>query len=434
MTTEEARPSGEAPHTMTSEISAAGARKPARRRARWLRPTLWALVGGGVVAGVVYAALPKPVPVDVVAVGAGPLVVAVEEAGRTRVRDKYTVSAPLMADAERITLRPGDRVHVGTELVRLAPLSPALLDPRSRTEAEARLHAASAMERQARATLARAEIAAESARVDAATATELAREGAMSGETKRHAELEARLREEDLSSARFGVQVAVHEVELARATLTRVGDDQSGKSTAKAEPEQLVLRSPIDGVVLRVLHESAGAVQASTPLIELGDLAALEITAEVLTADAVRIPARAPVTIRRWGGDVDLEGHVRRVEPSAFTKLSALGVEEQRVVVIIDLDDPAGGGARLGDGFRVETSIQVWSTPSALVAPMSAIFREGEAFAVYVEEDGRARLTPIEIGHRASASVEVLSGLVEGARVIEHPGPKVVEGARVTAR
>lgn len=433
MTTDEARGSGDAPHTMTSEISAAGTRKPARRRGRWLRPALWSLVGGGVVAGVVYAALPKPISVDVVVTGEGPLVVAVEEAGRTRVRDKYMVSAPLMAEAERITLRPGDRVHVGTELVRLAPLSPALLDPRSRTEAEARLHAASAMERQARATLARAEIAAESARVDAATATELAREGAMSGETQRHAELEARLREEDLSSARFGVQVAVHEVELARATLTRVGD-ASGKGATKTEPEQLVLRSPIEGVVLRVLHESAGAVQASTPLVELGDLAALEITAEVLTADAVRIPARAPVSIRRWGGDFDLEGHVRRVEPSAFTKLSALGVEEQRVVVVIDLDDPAGRGAQLGDGFRVETSIQIWSTPAALVAPMSAIFREGETFAVYVEDRGRARLTPIEIGHRASATVEVVSGLVEDARVIEHPGPKIVDGAHVTAR
>lgn len=431
--TDEARTSGDATHSMTSEISTPTARKPRRRRARWLRPALWSLVAGGVVAGVVYAALPKPVAVDVAVTAEAPLAVAIDEAGRTRVRDKYMVSSPIAADADRITLRPGDRVHVGTELVRLAPLAPALLDPQSRSAAEARLQAASAMERQARATLARVEIAAESARVDAGTASELARGGALSGEASRHAELEARLREEDLSSARFGVQVAVHEVELARATLERAGSLR-GKTAAKPEPEEVVLRSPIEGVVLRVLHESAGAVQPSTPLVELGDLDALEITADVLTADAVRIPARAPVAIRRWGGEGDLAGHVRRVEPSAFTKLSALGVEEQRVVVVIELDDPASHGGRLGDGFRVEASIEVWSTPSALTAPLSAIFREGESFAVYVEEGGRAKLRPVEIGHRATTFVELLDGVSAGARVIEHPGPKVVDGARVEAR
>ncbi|MFO0615413.1 MAG: HlyD family efflux transporter periplasmic adaptor subunit [Polyangiaceae bacterium] len=432
MTTDDAHASGDAAHTMTREISAAGGKRR-RPRGRWIRPLVWGTIGAGVVAAVVYAAIPKPLPVDVAVASEAPLAVTIDEAGRTRVRDKYVVSSPLAAEADRITLHPGDRVHVGTELVRLAPLSPNLLDPRTKSQAEARLSEAYAVERQARATLARAELAAESARSDAKTTGELVREGAASGETGRHAELEARLREEELSSARFGVQVATHEVELARATLDRA-EGSPKKGATGPEPDELVLRSPIEGIVLRVLHESAGAVQASTPLIEIGDLDALEITADVLTADAVRIPAQAPVRIRRWGGEADLAAHVRRIEPSAFTKLSALGVEEQRVVVVIELDDPKGRPPELGDGFRVEASIEVWSTSATLVAPMSAVFREGDAFAVYLEEAGRAKLSRVELGHRASTNVEIVSGLTEGARVIEHPGPKVVDGASVRAR
>jgi HlyD family secretion protein len=235
------------------------------------------------------------------------------------------------------------------------------------------------------------------------------------------AETAERMRREELASAEFGLQVAASELRLAQAALARIG--------APARQEFSV-RAPVSGEVLRVLQESEAVVQPGTPLLEIGNPLALEVVVDVLTTDAVDIRPGAPVRIERWGGDSALTGHVHRVEPSAFTRLSALGVEEQRVNVIIDLDPSSARWARLGDGYRVETSIAVWEGRDRLMVPAGAVFRQGDGWATYVVDRGRARLRTIQLGRRNAAAVEVLGGLRSGESVVLYPTDNVTDGVR----
>ena len=225
----------------------------------------------------------------------------------------------------------------------------------------------------------------------------------------------------------FASRVARHEVDLAQAALGRFG-------AGAGSGDQMEVRAPVDGVVLRVIQESSGVVQAGAPLLELGDPAALEIAIDVLTSDAVRIPIGAHVELDRWGGAGTLAGHVRRVEPSAFTRVSALGVEEQRVNVLIDLDTPREQWAALGDGFRVEARIVVLEVPGALSVPATAVFRHGTGWALYRLVDGHAVRTEIETGARTGTAVEVRSGVDEGDVVIVHPSDRVADGVEVERR
>jgi HlyD family secretion protein len=279
---------------------------------------------------------------------------------------------------------------------------------------------------QAKASLERAKVAAAQAKRDLALNERLASEGAVAVEALERSRLEARLRAEELSSAEFAVQVATHEFGVTRAALKRFGAPQAG--------EELILRSPISGRVLKVMQPNAAVVQAGAQLVELGDPTALEIVGEVLTSDAVHIRRDARVTVERWGGDSPLAGHVLLVEPSAFTRVSALGVEEQRVNVVIEIDEPWEKWSRLGDGYRVETRIVVWEAEGVLSVPASAAFRQGEGWAVFENDAGRARLRPIELGRRSDTDVQVLSGLREGNAVIVHPSERVADGARTSLR
>ena len=240
------------------------------------------------------------------------------------------------------------------------------------------------------------------------------------------AELEHRSRREEVTSAEFGVRVAAHQLEMARAALGRFDDGANAG-------EQMEVTSPIEGQVLRLLHESAGVVQAGTPLVELGDPSHLEIAVDVLTSDAVQITPGQRVIVERWGGD-SLEGHVRLIEPSAFTRTSALGVEEQRINVVIDLDSPRDEWRRLGDGYRVETQIVIWEADDALKVPANAVFRHEGGWAVYAIVDGVARLTSVETGRRNGLEVEVIGGLEEGARLVAHPSDQVSDGVPVEGR
>lgn len=388
------------------------------------RYVLWAVFGAVVVFGVALMALPDTIEVDLGIATRGPLEITVQEDGRTRVKDRYVVAAPVDGNLLRIDLEPGDAVEVGEPLAVVAPRTSPLLDPKARASAEARVAAAEAALEQARAAVSRAEAAL--ALADQETEAQRARLEATSGTryALERARLEQRAREEELRSARLGVQVAEYELESTRAALRTVTNES-------ADGEAIRARAPIAGQVLRVLHESAGPVAAGTPLVEIGDPGSLEVVVDVLTTDAVRIQPGCRAYLQRWGGERTLAGHVHRVEPSAFTKLSALGVEEQRVNVVIDFADPRAAWDALGDGYRVEAAIVVWQGGDVLTVPSGSVFRHGEEWAVFVREGGRARLRPIRTGEWGPDRVQVIDGVEEGDDVVLYPSDRVADGVRV---
>ena len=379
-----------------------------------------------VVAVIVLAFLPEPVPVELAAVTRGPMRVTIDEEGRTRVKERYLVSAPLAGRVQRIGLDAGDPVVAGkTVLASIEPAAPALLDTRSRAESEARVRAAEAARTKAAAELAQARVAHEHAQKELERARGLAARNNIPEKTLERAVVEAENATQGVTAAESAVQIAEYEVQLARAALqhTRGGGGAS-----------FVLRSPIDGVVLRVLHESAGVVDSGTPLLEVADPKSLEIIADLLSADAVKIQPGYRALIENWGGKQPLHGRVRRVDPSGFTKVSALGIEEQRVPVIVDILDPPQVWSSLGDGYRVEMRIIIWEKEDALKVPASAVFSHGEGFAVFAVTSGRATLRPIQIGRRNGLEAEILGGLEGDETVVAHPSDEVTEGARVAGR
>jgi HlyD family secretion protein len=402
-------------------------RRRSQARKRWARRAIGLFLAVAVVVALVVAAWPKPVPVELAVARRGPMEVTIDEAGRTRVRDRYLVLAPLGGDLARVTLRPGDKVERGDVLATIVPQAPALLDPRSRAEATARLATAQSAVRQARVVAQRAELAAAHARDDAARLRKLASSGSINADDAAHAEFEASLRAQELVSARFGAEVAAHEAEMANAVVARYGEGTKAR-------EAFEIASPVTGRVLRVVQSNAGVVAPSAPLVEVGDPADLEVVVDVLTEDAVRIPPRAKVVLDRWGGAAPLAAHVRVVEPSAFTRLSALGVEEQRVSVVLDFDDPADRRAELGDGYRVEAHIVTWQQDGVLAVPASAVFRKDDGWAVFSVVNGRARIQRVQVGKRNMTEVQIVSGLDDGGQVVIHPSDRVVEGARVTTQ
>ena len=336
------------------------------------------------------------------------------------------VAVPIAGDLGRLELRPGDRVSEGDVLLRIAPLTPQLMDAQSRAQAEAQVAAASAAQRQARASVARAEAARELSRQNYDRTAGLADTGATSAQVVDQARFERRARDEEYTSATLGVRVADSQLRMARAAL--------GRYTSRGNEDALEVPSPIDGQVLRVLHDQEGVVQPGTPVIEIGDASHLEITIDVLTADAVAIEPGAPVTLERWGGDEPLVGHVQRVEPSAFTRVSSLGVEEQRVNVVVDIDTDHAVWAALGDGYRVEARIQTWHQEDVLQVPSSALFRTDSGWALYRVNGETAERVEVVVGQRAGLTVQILEGLGAGDQVVIHPSDSLVDGSAVARR
>lgn len=400
--------------------------KLARSVGKWIRRTLIVAAALVTIGLVVYAYLPKPVPAETAAAVRGPLRVTVDATGKARVKDRYVVSAPLAGNLARITLRPGDPIEAADVLATIVPADPPLLDERTKSGAEARVLAADAQRKQAESLLDAARLAEKRAREDAVKAESLGKEGAVSREVVERADYEQRVRRAELASAELAVRIAAHDVEMARSALRRIG-------AKKAESDRFDVTAPARGQILRVLAESAGPVAPGTPLVEIGDPEALEVAVDVLTRDAVRIEPGARATIDRWGGE-PLAARVRVIEPSAFTRLSALGVEEQRVHVVLDLESPASVYARLGDAFRVEARIVVSERSDAITLPLGAVFRSKGEWAAYVVVGDRAELSTVSIGERDAANVEVLTGIEAGTEVIVHPSEKVKGGVQIVRR
>ncbi len=391
---------------------------------RWINRIVLIVVLGGIVAALVWSMWPQPVPVEVVTVGRGPLQVSVVEDGRAVVEDRYLVTAPLAGTVGRSELRAGDPVAAGAVVARIAPLPAPLLDARTRTELTGRVDVARAQRRQAEAAVERARLAADFATRERARLDALVAARTVPGIELDRAALSAEVAARDLASAQFAAAVASHALTTAQAMAARAG---------KPGDDEVVVEAPVSGQVLRVLTASAGVVAPGTPLLELGDPQRLEIVADVLTADAVAIRAGAPVTITSWGG-APVAGRVRRVEPSATTRLSALGVEEQRVAVVIDLAAPPATWAGMGDGWRVEVEIITVDVPDAVTVPLGALRRDGEGWSVFVVTGGRAHRRGVQLGHKNRDAAEITAGLAAGDQVILHPGERIGDGVRVLAR
>jgi HlyD family secretion protein len=380
-------------------------------------------------AAMVYGFWPRPVAVDVAAIARAPLQVTVEEEGKTRVVDRFVISAPVPGYVRRIELKVGDPVSQGQVVAEIEPLRSVILDPRSRAEAQARVAAAEAALKAAQEDVQAAQAEADYAAGQLQRLRALFPKGYVSVEAMQQAEAAARRTAARRTSAQFAVQVAKFDLEAARTALRYSVAQNEHKAL-----EEAPVRAPVQGRVLKVKHESEGVVQAGEALLEIGDPASLEIEVDLLSADAVRVSPGTRVLFERWGGEGPLEGRVRRVEPVGFTKVSALGVEEQRVLVIADITSPAEKWQRLGDGYRVEARFILWEGDNVLQVPASALFRHGQQWAVFVAKNGRAHLQPVQVGHRSGLAAEIVSPLKQGDVVVLHPDDSLADGTRISLR
>jgi HlyD family secretion protein len=386
-----------------------------------------------VVAAMLVAFKPKPEVVEIGKVTRGPLDVTVTGDGRTRIKDRFVISAPVGGQMQRLALRPGDRVKLGAPLVEIAAVEPPLLDKRAQAQAESQARTARAATAQSATRVTMAQTGLEQAQVELARIKALFERGGIPAAELEAAEFRLRAAQAELESAKFGTRVAQFELQTAEAALVRIKPSQPREKTVDEEGG-VTIASPVDGVVLRVFLESAGLVQPGTSILEIGDPAALELVVDLLSTDAVAVQPGATMRVERWGGEAPLAARVRLIEPSGFTKVSALGIEEQRVNVIADFTGPPEERKSLGDGYRVVGRITVWQKPDALKLPQTALFRRGERWSAFVFQDGRAQLRDIEIGKHSEGEAEMLSGLAEGDSVLVHPSDKLEDNARVEVR
>ena len=399
-----------------------------RKRKRIIGRSITTLVLLGVATLIGLGFLPKPVPVHVGKVEKRALEVTVDESGKTRIRDTYIVSAPVTGNMSRIPLRAGDSIAESEAITEITPLMPQLLDTRTRAEATARVDVASANVRRTNAAISQAEAALSYAKSQAERSQKLREGGGVSEQQYEESQYRLRAAQEDIEAARLAARVSENELDTARTALTSVSGD--GKRAATG----VKVTSPSAGRVLRVLQQSEGAVQAGTPLIEIGDPHRIEIVVDVLTTDAVEIATGAVATIERWGGDHPLNARVKYKEPSAYTTRSALGVEEQRVPVVLDIIDDPSRWTELGHGYRVEARIRVALVPDALTVPASALFRESDAWATFKVNGEHAHKVAVGVGLRTPDFAQVASGLSAGDAVVLYPSDRVVDGVAVAER
>ena len=382
-----------------------------------------------IIALLIYGFWPQPVLVEAVKVSKAPMTVSIEEEGRTRVIDRYVVAAPVSGVTCRVDLDVGDVVAQGQTLLTITPLESEVLDPRSRAQAQASLAAArSALQAASEQANAAAE-ANKLAMLDLNRYEPLLQKGSISRDQYDRAVNKVNTTAALKRTADFNVEVARYELEAAQAVL------QQGIQVKRDDfVERIPIKSPINGRILKINRECEGPVKTGEALLEVGDPSALEVEVDVLSADAVKIKPGMPVRFERWGGAQPLQGKVRSVEPVGFTKVSALGVEEQRVLIISDFTSPDDQWQQLGDGYRVEASFIIWHEEEVLQIPASSLFRHNQQWAVYKIEDNQARLQTVQIGEHNGLAAQVIKGLNIGDWVIDHPGNQVENSRRVKIR
>ena len=388
---------------------------------------VWWLVTAVVAAGAVWLSLaPRVIDVETATVARGPMKVTVDEEGETRLRRRFVVSAPVPGRVLRIESRPGDIVKAGQTIAVIQPVAPAPLDARSQTMGEARVSGADAAAARARAERERLGVELKQAEADAARAKSLFDTGYGPREVWEQADARVRALREAFTAAASAVRAAEFDLEAAKAALVSRGQAAGGRP--------VTVNAPIAGVILKRMQESEAVVVPGAPLVEIGNLDDLELVTDLLSTDAVKVKSGADVAIDRWGGPGTLAGRVQRIEPAGFMKISALGVEEQRVNVVIDFIDPRERRASLGDGFRVEVRIVVWDKADAITVPTSSLFRLAGEWAVFVVDGDILHRRTVKIGQRNDRLAEVLEGLAPGDRVVAYPGESLSDGAKVKPR
>jgi HlyD family secretion protein len=397
----------------------------------WLKRTVGAIALALIPAGLTWFAWPRPIAVDLAAVVRGPMEVTVDDDGKTRVRHVYTVSAPLAGKVLRTSRHVGDQVVADETVVAvMQPTAPGFHDVRTHEELQAALAAAEATVRFAEADMRRIEAALAFARSEFKRAEVLVRTDAISLKALDKAKFDVETNEAALASAKAQLEVRRHE----RASIAAKLIHPSGGTDSQSDPACCIqIRAPVTGRILKIIQESETVVQPGAPLIEIGDPLDLEVVADLLSTDAVRIKPGSMVKIDGWGGST-IQGRVTRVDPAGFLKVSALGIEEQRVRVTMDLVDPPESWSRLGHDYRVIVHVTVWNSNNVLTLPVGTLFRKGEDWAVFAMKDGRARVTSVKIGNRNNRVAEVSSGLSEGDRVVLHPSDRVKDGATIAER
>lgn len=390
----------------------------------------WVLVAIGVLAGLLYAFMPRPLEVEIGVVSHGRFLQTVDDDGKTRVRDRFIVSAPLAGVLQRVTLEAGNPVMDGAAVATIVPSVPALLDVRAETTLTERVGAAEAARDRAGAAVQRVQATLKQGSVDYNRAIELDKANVISKIELDRARLLVDVTSRELAAAQLEEHAAEHEIAQAKAALERF--KVSARGSRSDAPFDVL--SPVSGEVFRVIQESEGPIAVGAPIMEVANPSDLEVVVDVLSTDAVQIKPGTDVTLERWGGP-PLNGRVRLVEPSAFTKISALGVEEQRVNVVIDFTSPREEWSTLGDGFKVDARIVVYENDSAIEVPTSALFsKTADEWAVYVVTNSRAQLRKIRIGHRSGTDAEVLAGLTPGEQVVVYPSDAVRNGVKVSTK
>jgi len=398
---------------------------------KWRRLVLWGVLALALLAGLAYAFRPQPVPVDLVRVERGPMLETVDEEGETRVRDVFVLSAPVGGRLRRIELDVGDEVISDqTVVAQIEPADPGFLDVRSESEAQAAVQAAESALELARAELDEAEAELEFALAEHKRAHQLIPGETISQRALDEAERAFKTRRAAVATTLARLRMREFELEQARARLMSPIETQ----TLHGKCECVPITAPVGGRILRLLRESEGVIQAGDPLVEIGDPRDLEIVADLLSAEAVRVEPGQKVIIDEWGGGAPLAGVVRRIEPYGFTKVSALGIEEQRVNVIMDFADPPARWQRLGHGYRVEVRIVLWEGAEVLKVPLTALFRDGIQWALFVAEAGRARRRHVELGHRNDLETEITRGVEAGAQVVLHPSDRIADDTLIAPR
>ncbi len=416
--------------TQRPALKKAGPAAPRRQASRW-SAHVPKFIGGGLVLLLVWAFWPRALEVEMAEAKVAPLTVTVFEEGKTRIRQRYVVSPPVAGYLQRIEHRAGVRIEAGkTVLAVLTPEPSSILSPRARAEAEARVQAAEAARQQRVAMLERARAAQGMAERDLGRARELKKSGAISGKDFDTTESQAAMLGREQSMAEFGVRTAEFELAQAQAALLQT----QSPTGAGGSVEPLQILAPVDGVILKVIEENARVVPAATPLLEVGDPRDMEAEIELLSADAAGVRVGAEVMIENWGGEKPLRGKVTVVEPGGFTKVSSLGVEEQRVKVRVDFVEQPPAGFLIGDRFRVEARITTWHSDGVLQIPAGALFRRGSDWMAFVVKGGTARLQKVEVGHLNGIAAEVKGGLEKGQSVVVHPPDALEEGKRVALR